>query len=180
MGTLHTITSSDENSTEYVPAKSILGKLPEVNIPEGSEDKFNLVDTESLNIPSIDIPKHAIATPLKNLEGHFRLLQMWEGRVIFVDNEKHEFSAIITDKTYPENAEEQVVLSIEEISQDDRSLLREGAVFYWSIGYADYPGRPRTRESRIRFRRLPHWSSKELNRAKKIGARLAELFSTDR
>ncbi len=65
------------------------------------------------------------------------------------------FVAIVSDRTNPALADEQVTLELEEVTSDDIPLLKPGAVFYWSIGYADYPGRPRVRESRVRFRRIP-------------------------
>ena len=87
-------------------------------------------------------------------------------------------SSVISDKTNTAFPDEQITLSVEEVSRNDLQLLKEGAVFYWSIGYADYPGRPRTRESRIRFRRLPKWTRRELKKAREIGAELAEIFSS--
>lgn len=42
-----------------------------------------------------------------------------------------------------------------EVSPSDRPLLREGAIFYWTIGYEDTPSGQRKRQSFLRFRRLP-------------------------
>lgn len=169
-----------DEGTADTPIVSIMGELKGREASAGSEN--NIDDTMSTgnrtNLP-VHIPMHVIASPPKEIKSVFRLLQMWEGRVLYVDNNNQEFSAIITDKTNPAMADEKVSLSIEEISPNDLSLLKEGAVFYWSIGYADYPGRPRTRESRIRFRRLPKWSFQELNQARETGANLAKFFSSN-
>lgn len=180
MGTLQPIIAYRDSNTFNTSVEPIIGDLKNTYLPEGSEDKFDNPPTEYQQNASKQIPKHAIVSPLKNIKGDFRLLQMWEGRILDVNGDKQEFSAIISDKTNTELADEQVTLSIEEIPPNDLPLLNEGAVFYWSIGYADYPGRPRTRESRIRFRRLPKWSRRELNKARKTGASLAEFFSVDR
>lgn len=115
---------------------------------------------------------------LESLPGTFRLLQLWEGRVTHVS--KDEFIAIISDRTDPSLNDEQVTLSIEEVTEDDVPLIKPGAVFYWSIGYADHPGRPRVRESRIRFRRLPGWTKTELDRAKETANNLSAYFNPDR
>ncbi len=179
MGTFQPAISYGDSNTLNTFAEPIIGDLKNTYSPEGSEDKFDNPLTEYHQNVSRQLPKHAIVSPPKNTKGSFRLLQMWEGRVLDVNAEKQEFSAIISDKTNPELADEQVTLSIEEISSNDLSLLNEGAVFYWSIGYADYPGRPRTRESRIRLRRLPKWSQQELNKARETGASLAKFFSSD-
>ena len=179
MGTFQAVATYADDNTLYTPVTPIIGKLKNTNLLEGSEDKADILPTGYKRNFSVLIPKHAVAPPLKKIEGTFRLLQMWEGRVLFIDNDRQEFTAIIIDKTNLDLADEKVYLSIEEIPRNDLSLLKEGAVFYWSIGYADYPGRPRTRESRIRFRRLPKWSSQELNKARETGASLAKLFSSD-
>lgn len=90
----------------------------------------------------------------------FRQLQRWDGIVQSVNAET--LTAVIRDKTNPQNPNEQVEISLDEISPDDQPLVTPGAVFYWSIGYAEGPGKPRERVSRIRFRRLPAWSQNEL------------------
>ena len=105
------------------------------------------------------------------------LLQLWEGRIVDVRDDA--FDALITDKTDPNIADELVTLDILELSTDDLYLLEKGAIFYWSVGYLDYPGRGRVRESKIRFRRLKGWSKKEIDHAKKVGKQLAEFFKSN-
>jgi hypothetical protein len=104
----------------------------------------------------------------------FHLFQLWEGKVIRVGDE--DFTAILMDKSSPDNPEEEVVIDRLEVPKDDQPLLRPGAIFYWSIGYEDEPGRPRRRVSQIRLRRLPGWTKRELARAKHKAAQLADLF----
>jgi hypothetical protein len=125
-----------------------------------------------------DIPPVAIAPPLVPLKGKFILLQLWEGRVVEVRDS--EFEAIIIDKTNPELSDELVTIDSIEISPDDLPLLRSGSIFYWSIGYSDYPGRGRVRESKIRFRRLKGWTKKEITHSIKVGKEFAEFFKSDR
>lgn len=123
------------------------------------------------------VPERAVLPSLKPLKGNFKLLQMWEGKVVSVDERNHEFTAIVTDKTSKSTPDEMLTMSIEEVPPTDLALLSAGAIFYWSIGYADYPGRPRSRESRIRFRRLPKWQQFEIDKAKHRGKKLAEFFA---
>jgi hypothetical protein len=87
------------------------------------------------------------------------LLQKWEGTVRNVSG--NDFVADIVDLTNPSNPREEVVLAVDEVSPDDLSLLEPGAVFYWSIFYETSHGQ-RTRVSRIRFRRWPPWTRREL------------------
>ena len=121
-------------------------------------------------------PKFALATSLlEPLRGKYRLLQLWEGRVLNVKDS--EFEAIVADKTNPGLPKEIVAIDLEEISPDDLTLVKPGSVFYWSIGYVDLPGRGRSRESKIRFRRLRGWTENEFERAKEIGERLEKIFN---
>lgn len=66
--------------------------------------------------------------------------------------------------------------SLEEVSSDDLGLVRVGAEFYWNIGYVEHRGR-RTRESSIRFRRLPAWSQAQIDKAVQEAAELRNIFS---
>lgn len=109
----------------------------------------------------------------------FLVLQSWEGHVEKVQWDKEMFSAIIADRTNPDNPNEWVELSINEIGPKDRELIEPGAVFYWSMGYEDRPGYPRQRLSRIYFRRLPGWTEEEVNAAEEEAERNAPLFSGD-
>jgi hypothetical protein len=103
-----------------------------------------------------------------------KILQSWEGRVVEILED--EFSAILEDETNPELNEEIVTLDKNVISPNDLKLLKEGAVFYWTIGYCDPIGRGRLTFSEIRFRRLINWSKDSVKQALKRGAELAEIF----
>ncbi len=141
----------------------------ELNPMEPDEIEFDKTLATDISLAS--------GPPFEPIKGGFKLLQLWEGRIVEVRNA--EFDAIIVDKTNPDFIDELVILDIEEISPDDLPLLRIGSVFYWSIGYLDYPGRGRTRESKIRFRRLRGWSEKEINESKRVGKRFAEFFKSN-
>ncbi len=163
-----------EQSEPLFGVEDIKLRLKYDNIHE-SED---ILSESATNYYIHKTPEHLIPPPTSYLKGNFKLLQSWEGRVLNVDSVNHEFTAIVTDKTDPSANDEQITLSIDEIPPDDLSLLVAGATFYWSIGYADYPGRPRSRESRIRLRRLPKWTQAELTRMEDRGKQLADFFAS--
>ena len=68
--------------------------------------------------------------------------------------------------------EEAVELPLDEISHGDKELVKVGAAFYWSIGYADSKTGQRRRESITRFRRLPETVKREIEAAKKEAKRV--------
>ena len=179
MENLQTVIPIREESTFPEPTEPIFARLKEKELSDWSGKQMESLSTAANSGTPLRVPKHAIATPVSAIKGDFRLLQMWEGRVLNIDLECNEFTSVISDKTNKELPDEQVTLSIDEISRNDLVLLKVGAVFYWSIGYADYPGRPRIRESRIRFRRLPKWTNRELRDARERGTELAGIFSSN-
>ena len=168
----------------YDPRDS-MDNTPDYLIPdrmsfESSVDSVTDQHEEELTVDndhSPDLRPVALAAPLVPLKGRYTLLQKWEGNVVKVH--ANEFDAIIIDKTDPTFAKELVTIEKIEITPDDLPLLESGSVFYWTIGYSDYPGRGRSRESKIRFRRLKGWTKKEIDHSKKIGEQFAEFFKSN-
>lgn len=103
--------------------------------------------------------------------------QKWNGVVI--DCNDHELTARLEDLTDPKNPDEIVVLSIEEIDKGDQTLIQNGAVFLWQIGYRQGSKYPRERFSKISFRRLPKWTEEDIQDAEKLAKEYADFFSTD-
>lgn len=88
--------------------------------------------------------------------------QEWEGEVIRIEEDRflgrlHDLSEW-NDASFCEETE----FSLKEISETDLSLLKEGAIFRWSLGFSRTPAGTRERTSRIVFRRLPAWTKKDL------------------
>lgn len=139
-------------------------------------------DGLGVTIPTLDeerIIEPVFPTPARRPDtGHFVILQRWEGIVLEIRTDT--FVALLVDKSGT-RADEEAEIPIEELSRPDLDLLAEGAVFYWGVGYLDRPSGQRTRESMIRFRRLPAWSTKELTdavaRAEDLHARLSKQQS---
>ena len=125
------------------------------------------------------LPPHQRITPpvlirRRPEEARFIALQRWEGTVLKVDGDT--FWARLVDLR-TQTADEEAELFVEDVSDSDRSLLREGAVFYWSIGYRDHVTGQRERTSTLRFRRLPQWSERERQRIVERAEAAAELLS---
>lgn len=104
----------------------------------------------------------------------FKLLQEWEGQVQQVTGSS--FVAIITDRTNQENDQEEVEIDMAEVAPDDHALVRPGSLFYWAVGYEHGQGIPRQRVSRIRFRRLPGLTTRDIARAKQNAKTFRSLF----
>lgn len=98
-------------------------------------------------------------------------IQEWEGYVTGIGTET--FTARLLDLTAGDKTEkEEIEFLISDIREDDFELLKEGAVFRWSIGYL-VSGGSKQRTSHIVFRRLPKWSKKDLEKIEQESKEIA-------
>lgn len=105
-------------------------------------------------------PKLAIR---RGRNSSLRTHQLWEGTVI--EARERGFVARLTDRTNPDNPDEQALFDYDEISPEDRNLLRPGSTFYWIIGNEKTPGGQVKNVSIVQMRRLPGWTRSALARA---------------
>lgn len=101
------------------------------------------------------------------------LLQKWQGVVKSIEGDS--FLAELTDLSN-DGPEEEVDFPIDDIPNADKELVAPGAVFYWCIGYLDTLNGQRVRASEIRFRRIPAWTKREVERAKLEAEKLREVI----
>jgi hypothetical protein len=98
----------------------------------------------------------------------FEASQKWEGRVDNISDTG--FTATVTDLTTKNLNDGFVEIDFEELNEDDRDLVREGAIFYWCVGHYTSHAGMRLSSSLIIFRRLPkisdNYSKRLINRAK--------------
>lgn len=84
-----------------------------------------------------------------NYKNYMSKSQNWIGHIIEI--RESEFDAKLADKNNS-NTHEIAIFELKEVSEGDLELLKIGAVFYWSIGYAVLNGQI-TKQSLIRFKR---------------------------
>lgn len=128
--------------------------------------------TECFLPPVQPIPRPSVS------RRRFGLLQQWEGTVETVS--RTEFAARLRDLTDRTRPDEQATFDREEVSPDDLELLQPGAVFFWAIGYETSESGQRSRVSRLRFRRLPRWTKRDLARVREAAQRWEDLFAPGR
>ena len=147
--------NNDDNMYREGPAKTNCEPLDE-NI------KFKARSARVSN-PVIDLRK-----PREDIK------QIWNGVVTEFNDQ--EFTVRLEDKINPENPDELVVLSIDEIDDRDKHLINVGAMLLWHIGYRYGPNNPRERFSKIAFRRLPRWTEEEIQGAEQLAKGYADFF----
>jgi len=102
------------------------------------------------------------------------LKQIWDGTVISFNEDTIKIR--LEDKITLENPETIVDLSIDEVSSQDRPLIKEGAMLFWYIGYREGNKHPRERFSKICFRRRLGWTDKEIEDANTIAKEYENFF----
>lgn len=140
--------------------------------PEWNPDREETCGTETEKPASTENGLHErpveqpVIPPKTTMEprGRFRVLQSYEGVVLSVGNDS--FWARLVDRSTSGTEDEEAEFPIEEVSEPDRRLVRPGAIFYWYIGYNDSMSGQRTRQSVLRFRRLPAYTAEELTKAR--------------
>jgi hypothetical protein len=72
--------------------------------------------------------------------------------------------------------DEEADVSFDEVSDDERVLVKVGAVFLLHVGYATTEGGQRSRVALLRFRRLPVWTDTELATAGSVAREQANTI----
>lgn len=71
--------------------------------------------------------------------------------------------------------EEEADIRLDEVSDDERQLVKEGAVFLLHVGYATSEGGQRSRTAILRFR-LAVWTDSELTTAGQVAQQQANAI----
>jgi len=98
----------------------------------------------------------------------------WECTVVSVG--ETSFAATLRSLRDPIDIDKEAEIPNDDIMPDDLELLQPGAVFYWTIGYDVSPGGTRKRSSQVKFRRLPAWTKKDIERVRAQASELFEMF----
>ena len=105
------------------------------------------------------------------------VLQEFEGTVLELTADS--FVARLMDRANP-GLEEEAELPLAEVRFEERELVRPGAMFRWTLGDQQETEGRRARVSTIRFQRLPSWTCREVEEAKKAAGVFLESLDLDR
>ena len=101
-------------------------------------------------------------------------IQIWEGEVLSVDQDAGTMRVLLSAKigNVPDHTAE---INLEWVVEQDKDLVRPGAVFYWTL-YKETKRGSINNGQELRFRRLPTWSKNQIERvhrdAKQLFARI--------
>lgn len=175
-------TSSEANPSDMRELLQVLPRQVENTIRDMDlvQDASTLIGTPIKSIsssagsvavrqsPIMDLSRATFAEP----DDPFRALQQWVGYVVGIDEET--FQAQLKP-LIGEGGDQYAEIYLSELDDEERKLVVEGAVFYWTIGYHETAS-GRRNESVIRFRRLPPPTEIEMQRAAAVAKEWLELF----
>lgn len=141
--------------------------------------------TNEISVTNVEFNRVKVIQPLIDSKSspavfkeRFTVIQEWEGAVDEVFEEF--FTAYLRDLTGNEkHAGEVAELPIDDVSNDDRMLLRPGAVFFLTIGRVTRINGQVERTAQIVFRRLPAWTATQLDRATQQAESLSSFLSQE-
>lgn len=173
-------------STDTMGAEDRLA-APVENVASGLEEKpdglwtnFSPAGTEADSATTgwVTKTKDPIYLPKKtpHPRTHFICLEKREGVVLEVLTE--EFTARLVD-TLNEEPDVTATFSFADLSDDGLRLLKEGAVFYWNVGYSVSPGGQRSRVADLVFRRLPARQKSDVTRARRRAEQIRNDLGLD-
>ena len=106
---------------------------------------------------------------------NFNSIRNWEGVVLNVGEDSF-FARVKDPDEKSDLGETTLEIPIEDVTEDDKTLLTEGAVFYLTLGYRQIPGQPIRKDATLIFRRMPAWSKRRLTSAKELADKLTTIL----
>lgn len=106
-----------------------------------------------------DIPENIISKPKPRYRNYTYNSQKWIGHVFELS--ETSFMAKLEDK-YDPTTYEIAEFEVAEVSEDDISLLKLGAIFYWFVGYVNQDGQV-FKQSLVRFKRIVDFTESEID-----------------
>jgi len=140
----------------------ILGTLPsklEVVRGQNNASDASLAAVQDKERDISFITPNIEAADVHRSRSYFKKPQNWIGFVTQISSDG--FSARLNDKTNSSTSEE-AEFDLEDVSNGDSKLLKIGAVFYWSVGYANQNGQI-IKQSILRFKRDANMSDTEFD-----------------
>lgn len=161
------------------PSRAPLYVVPRSDAAEPLTESRNSTDIpgDQTDSPSQGMRYDAPIAVVGTIEHTYEtvVLQQWEGTVVEISEER--IVARLTDISATDHPEEQASFELDEIPDADHDLVLPGAVFYWSIAYRRERTGQKLLTSAIRFRRLPAWSRRDVERVRQEASRFDAIFS---
>jgi hypothetical protein len=174
MMVVSTALDSPEDLKNFEEWSPVISDLPEnsANLSEvvsdtsSSEEQKKRVRSR-MRPPPTDPPVVRQQTDLS------RVIENWEGVVTCVEEDSF-FASMRPTNSENERAEDEFEIDFDNVAEGDRELVREGAIFYLTVGVRRPRGQGPQKTTQIIFRRMPRWSPRDIERGEAAATELWE------
>lgn len=108
----------------------------------------------------IDFSKIKLITPKKTKSNFFEKTQKWIGHIVEINS--NGFVAKLEDLS-AHGTNEIGEFEMDDVSEEDKILVKLGSAFYWSVGYSNENGQV-SKKSFVRFQRILNWDEPYFDR----------------
>lgn len=162
-------TQFEERPQYYKQTNSLSHRAMPSENPDGSNTaKFENKQQDPVAFPIPDTPRPGY---------HLQSLCRWEGTIVRLRGQT--LIARLRNLDNPSSPLKTASIALDEVSDDDKAHAVVGSIFYWVIGYRIESYGQKSLTSSIRFRRLPAWTKRDLQRVQTMSRELESLFSND-
>ncbi|MEG3620150.1 hypothetical protein V5T82_16925 [Magnetovibrio sp. PR-2] len=158
-----------EDDTISAEAMPVFSRTPEVgpSAPRNADYKDTAAEGNGPHIRT----RKKVARASNHHAVRFDVLSNWEGVITAVEQTKF-YASIRKTNSDLSVAEDGVEIGIDEVDHGDLDLLKEGSIFYLTVGVIHPPGQGRQKTTRLVFRRMPRWGKRDLERADAVADEL--------
>ena len=143
-------------------------KMPIMTRRDGSSASLPEVDSDTSNSvgqgPKIRSRVNHGQKKFPLERDRFEVLDNLEGVVTAVEGDSF-FASMRHPSSKIERAEDEFEIYIDNVPEGDRDLVCVGAIFYLTIGIRRPRGESSQKTTQLVFRRMPRWSSRDIERA---------------
>ena len=128
-------------------------------LPRRTEANDGMLSSDSgVPLKRVRVP-FANESVLRHVQADTTPLEVWEGTVISINREA-ELMHVALDAKVSGSVRHTAEIALDDVSEQDRDLIVEGAVFYLTLYKLTVPSVENRQE--LRFRRRPSWSEAQM------------------
>ncbi len=152
--TKHLTKSDNFSRRKELRPREVIKQLDVTDITGSDRAAYTNVSRSSYEAPKIPVSSSGLVSSVP--------LQIWEGTILEVD-EAAGIMRVRLDAKLGQDPQHTADIGLEWVSDQDKSLVRPGAVFYLTLYKMKTHGSVKNSQE-LRFRRRPSWSDSQLKR----------------
>lgn len=145
------LTITRDEKVEDVSTKIAENLKASEDIQDEADNRYHTMPGENLDKALKSLHKSKVFAFSSYESDFFTDTITWQGYIDKISDDNKTFSAVLNELGC-NSSKEVAEFDIEDVSSDDISLVRIGAIFFYSIGYRSYRGQ-KTKQGILKFKR---------------------------